>query len=156
VKLPMVGSVGPSTASADVTKRAAFARRLGELGWVEGRNIAMEYRWAEGVIAWPARSRQKVDVIVISGDAQVLAAKRATSEIPRSSRRQWPGRKPRASGRRRHWPVASVDGFHRQAARHPARVIPGLRHLAILFNAANPLTAPELNAALAGADEMAE
>src|SRR5258706_15280762 len=50
-KLPTIGFIGPSTASADRTRRAAFAKRLGELGWVEGRSIAIEYRWAEGVVA---------------------------------------------------------------------------------------------------------
>lgn len=82
-----VGFIGPSTASADVTRRAAFAKRLGELGWVEGRSVAIQYRWAEGVVARAGEiateyAQQKVDVIVVSGDAQVLAAKRATADIP--------------------------------------------------------------------------
>jgi hypothetical protein len=68
------------------TRRAAFAKRLGGLGWVEGRSIAIEYRWAEGVVARrrdrAEYAQQKVDVIVVSGDAQVLAAKRATAVIP--------------------------------------------------------------------------
>ena len=86
-KLPSIGFIGPSTASADRTRRAAFAKRLGELGWVEGRSIAIEYRWAEGVVARAGEiaaeyAQQKVDVIVVSGDAQVLAAKRATAVIP--------------------------------------------------------------------------
>src|SRR5260370_8856795 len=50
-KLPTIGFIGPSTASADVTRRAAFAKRLGELSWVDGRNLAIEYRWAEGVVS---------------------------------------------------------------------------------------------------------
>ena len=74
-KLPTIGFIGPSTASADRTRRAAFAKRLGELGWVEGRSIAIEYRWAEGVVARAGEiaaeyAQQKVDVIVVSGDAQ--------------------------------------------------------------------------------------
>jgi ABC-type uncharacterized transport system substrate-binding protein len=86
-KLPTIGLIGPSTASADRTRRAAFAKRLGELGWVEGRSIAIECRWAEGVVARAGEiaaeyAQQKVDVIVVSGDAQVLAAKRATTVIP--------------------------------------------------------------------------
>jgi putative ABC transport system substrate-binding protein len=61
-------------------------QRLGELGWVEGRTVAIEYRWAEGrndrfaVIAVEF-ARLKVDVIVTSGGAGV-AAKQATSTIP--------------------------------------------------------------------------
>src|SRR5258708_8482337 len=86
-KLPPIGFIGPSAASADVTRRAAFAKRLGELSWVDGRNLAIEYRWAEGVVSRAGEiaaeyAQQKVDVIVVSGDAQVLAAKRATAAIP--------------------------------------------------------------------------
>jgi putative tryptophan/tyrosine transport system substrate-binding protein len=86
-KLPAIGFIGPSTASADVTRRATFGKRLGEFGWVEGRSIAIQYRWAEGVVPRAGEiaaeyAREKVDVIVVSGDAQVLAAKRATAEIP--------------------------------------------------------------------------
>ena len=56
-RLAIVGFIGPSTASADAVRRAAFARRLGELGWVEGRNLMVEYRWAEGVVPRVAASR---------------------------------------------------------------------------------------------------
>jgi putative ABC transport system substrate-binding protein len=67
-RLPVVGFIGPSTASADVTRRAAFTKRLGELGWVEGRSIAIQYRWAEGVVPRAGEiaaeyAREKVDVI---------------------------------------------------------------------------------------------
>src|SRR5712692_3272659 len=65
---------------------AAFAQRLRELGWIEDRTVAIEYRWAEGR---PERYteiaaefvRLKVDVIVTSGGA-VGAVKQATSIIP--------------------------------------------------------------------------
>ena len=62
-------------------------QRLGELGWIEGRTIAIEYRWAEGRAERAAEIaaelvRMKVDVIVASGTANVLAAKQATSAIP--------------------------------------------------------------------------
>src|SRR5260370_39616578 len=71
-KLPTIGFIGPSTASADRTRRAAFAKRLGELRWVGGRIIAIECRWAEGV---GARARgiaaedaqPKADVTVVNG-----------------------------------------------------------------------------------------
>src|SRR5262249_15464543 len=64
----------------------AFTRRLGELGWIEGRNIAIEYRWSEGhaerVAALAAELVQrKVDVIVTNGTS-VPALVRATSAIP--------------------------------------------------------------------------
>jgi putative ABC transport system substrate-binding protein len=84
--LPTIGFFGPNTASAWRPWTAAFVQRLHELGWIEGRNLAIEYRWAE------ARSerfaeiaaefvRLKVDVIVTGGNAAV-AAKRASSVVP--------------------------------------------------------------------------
>jgi putative tryptophan/tyrosine transport system substrate-binding protein len=66
---------------------AAFGQRLRQLGWIEGRTVAMEYRWAEGrterfhEIA-AEFARLKVDIIVTSGTAPALAAKRAASGIP--------------------------------------------------------------------------
>ncbi|WFU37349.1 ABC transporter substrate-binding protein [Bradyrhizobium sp. CB82] len=66
---------------------AIFAERLRALGWLEGRDITIEYRWARGYA--PAYSeiaaefvRLNVDLIVTSGTAPVLAAKQATSVIP--------------------------------------------------------------------------
>jgi putative tryptophan/tyrosine transport system substrate-binding protein len=79
--------LGGSTYSAASQRIAAFAQRLRELGWIDGRTVAVEYRWGEG------RSerftelaaefvRLKVDVIVTEGPASVIAAKEATSVIP--------------------------------------------------------------------------
>ena len=47
-KLPTIGLLGQSTRSAASEWTAAFVQRLRELGWIEGRTIAVEYRWAEG------------------------------------------------------------------------------------------------------------
>ena len=47
-KLPTIGFLGESTPAGQRQWAAAFVQRLRELGWVEGRNIAIEYRWAEG------------------------------------------------------------------------------------------------------------
>ena len=85
-KLPTIGFLGTTTPSSWSNYVPAFVQRLGELGWVEGRTVAIEYRWAEGrndrfaVIA-AEFARLKVDVIVTSGGAGV-AAKQATSTIP--------------------------------------------------------------------------
>src|SRR6266513_2723104 len=46
--VPVIGFLGALTASASSHWVAAFVRRLGELGWIEGRNIAIKYRFAEG------------------------------------------------------------------------------------------------------------
>ena len=85
-KQPTIGFLGTTTPSAWTQLVAAFVQRLGELGWIEGRTIAVEYRWAEGRDERFAEIaaefvRLKVDVIVTSGTA-LLAAKRATSVIP--------------------------------------------------------------------------
>jgi putative ABC transport system substrate-binding protein len=66
---------------------AAFVKRLSELGWIEGRTVAIEYRWAEGRTERFAEIaaefvRLKVDVILTSATPSVIAAKKATSVIP--------------------------------------------------------------------------
>src|SRR6266567_5908 len=86
-KLPTIGFLGPSTPSADGPRMAAFVQRLRELGWTEGRTVAIEYRWAEGRIERYAEIaaefvRLKVDVIVTAGTPAVLAAKQVTSVVP--------------------------------------------------------------------------
>jgi len=85
-KLPTVGFLGAATPSAWRAWIAAFVQRLHELGWIEGRTISIEYRWAEGSEERYAAIadefvRLKVEVIVTSG-AAVGAAKHATSTIP--------------------------------------------------------------------------
>src|SRR6478735_3475125 len=85
-KLPTIGFLGTSTSAAWGPWIAAFMQRLRELGWIEGRTIAFEVRWAEGdterfeSIA-AELVRLKVDVMVTSG-AAAPAAKRMTSAIP--------------------------------------------------------------------------
>src|SRR3954447_3147590 len=86
-RLPTIGFLGAATAAAWGPWTAAFVQRLRELGWVEGRTVAIEYRWAEGR---PERTQEiaaefvrlKVDVILTSGTPAVLAAKQATLVIP--------------------------------------------------------------------------
>ena len=81
-----IGFLGPSTPLAASHWVAAFAQRLHELGWIEGRNIAVEYRWAEGRSERYTEIanefiRLNVDVIVTVG-AAALAAKQMTPVIP--------------------------------------------------------------------------
>jgi putative ABC transport system substrate-binding protein len=85
-KLPTIGFLGAASASSWTSWTAAFVDRLRGLGWVEGRTVAIEYRWAEGrsvrfVEIAAEFVRLKVDVIVTSGGA-VLQAEKATSTIP--------------------------------------------------------------------------
>jgi putative tryptophan/tyrosine transport system substrate-binding protein len=81
-----IGFLGASTPSAWSRWSPAFVQRLRELGWVEGRTVAIEYRWAEGRSERYAEIaaefvRLKVDVILTVGGA-VVAAQQATSVIP--------------------------------------------------------------------------
>ena len=86
-KLPTIGYLGATTASAQSQWTAAFLQRLRELGWIEGRTVAIEYRWAEGRAERSAELvaellRLRVDIIVAAGTPATVAAKQATSIIP--------------------------------------------------------------------------
>ena len=86
-KLPTIGLLGSGTLAAQSQWTAAFVQRLRELGWTDGRNVTIEYRWAEGRIPRFAEIaeelvRLKVDVIVTHNTPPILAAKQATSAIP--------------------------------------------------------------------------
>jgi putative tryptophan/tyrosine transport system substrate-binding protein len=86
-KLPTIGFLGAATQAAVSHWIVAFERRLRELGWVDGRTVAIEYRWAEGRQERFAEIaaefvRLKVNVIVTYATAPTIAAKQATSVIP--------------------------------------------------------------------------
>jgi putative ABC transport system substrate-binding protein len=86
-KLPTIGFLGANTPSVQSKWTAAFVQRLHELGWMEGRNIAIEYRWAETRFERSPELiaefvRLKVDVIVTHATANIVAAKQGTSVIP--------------------------------------------------------------------------
>ena len=81
-KTPTVGFLGASTPAGAGPWVAAFAQRLRELGWTQGRTVAIEYRWAEGRNERMAEIaaefvRAKADVIVAQGTPAALAAKKA-------------------------------------------------------------------------------
>ena len=86
-RLPSIGYMGATTQSAESELMAAFGQRLRELGWIDGRTVALTYRWAEGS---EERYREiaaellqlKVDVIFTAGSLGVLVAKQTTSGIP--------------------------------------------------------------------------
>jgi len=86
-KLPTIGFLGSGTPSTMSSRVVAFVQRLHELGWVENRTVAIEFRWAEGreerytEIA-AEFVRLKVDVIITSGTPTVMALKQATAAIP--------------------------------------------------------------------------
>ena len=83
----LIGLMGSGTAAAQSQWTAAFVQHLRELGWTEGRNVTIEYRWAEGRRERFAEiaaefARLKVDLILTHNTPPTLAAKQATSTIP--------------------------------------------------------------------------
>jgi putative ABC transport system substrate-binding protein len=85
--LPLVGWLSSETPSGYASMAVAFRQGLSEAGFVEGRNVAIEYRWAEGnkdrLPALVAElMRRRVAVICAAGTPSALAAKAATSAIP--------------------------------------------------------------------------
>jgi putative ABC transport system substrate-binding protein len=86
-KPPTIGFLGATTPTTWSVYIAAFVQRLRELGWVDGRNMVIEYRWAEGREERYSQLadefiRLQVSVIVTSGTAPAIALKKATSVIP--------------------------------------------------------------------------
>jgi putative ABC transport system substrate-binding protein len=86
-KMSTIGFLGANSASAQTQWTAAFVQRLRELGWIEGRTVSIEYRWAEGrsdrYTEIAAEFVQlKVNVIATAGNEAAIAAKQVTSVIP--------------------------------------------------------------------------
>jgi ABC-type uncharacterized transport system substrate-binding protein len=146
---PTIGFLVPGTPSSHGPWFAALVQRLRELGWIEGRTVAIEYRWAEGrterfdEIA-AEFVRRKVDVIVTSATAAIVAAKQATSVIPIvfAAAGDPVGTGLVASLAR---PGGNVTGLSIQQTDVAAKrlellreVVPGLRRLAILANVGGP------------------
>jgi len=154
-KLRTIGFLGQSTRSAGSEWVAAFGQRLRELGWIEGRTITIEYRWAEGREERFAQGaaelvRLKVDVIVTSGTQSVVACKQATSVIPIvfATAGDPVGSGLVASLAR---PGGNVTGLATLAADLAGKrlellreVVLGLRRLAIMGNVGNPFIVLEL------------
>ena len=86
-EIPRVGFLGATDASTNAARMEAFRQGLHDLGYVEGKNIVIEYRWAQGKVErLPDLVTElvhlKVHVIVTSGPAGNRTAKQATSTIP--------------------------------------------------------------------------
>jgi putative ABC transport system substrate-binding protein len=162
-KLPIIGFLGAS-ASGFASWAAAFAARLRELGWVEGRSIAIEYRWSEGRPERYAEIaakfvRLKVDVILTVGSA-VPIVRQATTLIPIVFA---VAIDPVGSGLVASLakPGGNVTGQSVQAAELAGKklellreVMPQLRRLAIIFNADNTQPALEMGTTQAEARRL--
>ena len=161
-KLPIIGFLGAATPSTTTPWIAAFVQRLREFGWVEGRNIVIEYRWAEGRTKRYAEIaaefvRIKVDVIVTHSTAPVVAAKQATAVIPIvfAAVSDPVGTGLVASLAR---PGGNVTGLANQLSDTVGKklevlreVVPDLRRLAIMANVGNPASVLEMGEAQATA-----
>ena len=161
-KVPTIGFLGAGTPSADTLWTAAFAHRLRELGWIEGRTIAIESRWAENRSDRYAEIavefvQLKVAVIVTYATAPVIAAKKATSVIPIVFALSGD---PVGSGLVASLarPGANVTGLSLQTTDIAAKriellraVVPTLHRLAILGNPDNPFSLAEMPEVLATA-----
>jgi putative ABC transport system substrate-binding protein len=85
--VPRIGFLDASTASGSAVLVDAFRQELSKLGWLEGKNITIEFRFAElKNERLPELAadlvRLKVDLIVVTSTQEALAAKRATTSIP--------------------------------------------------------------------------
>jgi putative ABC transport system substrate-binding protein len=150
-KVWRIGYLGNSSPSLESNLVEGFRRGLRELGYVEGQNIIIEYRWAEGQYDRFPRFvaelvRLKVDVIVTTGTPATLAAKQASTTIPivMAVAGDALGAGLVSSLAR---PVGNVTGLSTLLPELEGKrlellkqVVPKLTHLAVLVNPANPFT----------------
>jgi ABC-type uncharacterized transport system substrate-binding protein len=153
--LPTVGILGPDPPAFQNQLNAAFARRLSELGWVEGRTVTITSQFAEGRAERYSEIaaefvRLKVDAILTGSTPGGLAAKRATSDIPIvfAGAGDPTGTGLVASLAR---PGGNVTGLSTRHADLGGKrlellreTVPGLHRLAIMANADNPAALLEL------------
>jgi putative ABC transport system substrate-binding protein len=161
-KLPVIGLLGSNTAATQNKWTAAFVQRLSERGWVEGRDVNIEYRWAEGRKERYAEIaaefvRLKVDVIVTSGTLPVVVAKQTTSVIPIvfATAGDPVGNRLVASLAQ---PGGNVTGLSIQSVDLAGKrlellreVLPGLRRLAFMANVGTPIAVMEIDEVKAAA-----
>ena len=161
-RLRTIGFLGAATAVVWAPWTAAFEKRLDELGWMKGRTVAIEYRWAEGRSIRFAEIasefvRFNVDAIVTAGTESTIAVKQVTSEVPIVVAL---ATDPVAAGLVASLarPGGNVTGFSHQGTDIAAKrlellreILPNLRRLAILVNVNNPGSVLEMREAEAAA-----
>jgi len=155
-KVSRIGYLSPLSPAADATRREGFRQGLEELGYREGQNIAVEYRWAEGRLDRQDELaaelvRLKVDVIIAAGGHHtVRAAKKATASIPivmTIGPDSVAGGLVASLAR----PGGNVTGLNTLTSELAAKrlellrdVLPGIQRVAVLWNPAVPDRAIEL------------
>src|SRR5262249_39000192 len=155
-KVPRIGYLSPFDAARESARAEAIRQRLRELGYIEGQNIAIEYRYAEGKNdPLPGLAaelvRLKVDVILVAGDLAVQAAKKATKTIPIIM--IGPGSDPVEAGfveslARPGANVTGITNLYRELGGKRLELlkeaIPKLARVAVLYNPANRGTVQEV------------
>jgi len=155
-KVPRIGYLSPFDAARESARSEAIRQRLRELGYIEGQNIAIEYRYAEGKNdPLPGLAaelvRLKVDVILVAGDLAVQAAKKATKTIPIIM--IGPGSDPVEAGfveslARPGANVTGITNLYRELGGKRLELlkeaIPKLARVAVLYNPANRGTVQEV------------
>jgi putative tryptophan/tyrosine transport system substrate-binding protein len=163
-KLPTIGFLGNSS-SIESQRVAAFVQRLRELGWIDGRDLAIEYRWAEGRNERYAEAaaelvRLKVDIIVTVATPATLAAKEATTVIPIVF---GAASDPVGTGLVESLarPGGNITGLSNQITDTGGKkleflreIVPSLRRLAILTNVGNPAAVLDMAEAQAAARKL--
>ena len=148
-KIPRIGFLGNSTPALEENLVGPFREGLRDLGYVEGKSILIEYRWAEGKYdRFPALIgelvAQKVDIIVTAGTPASLAVKKAAPSIPLVMLAVGD---PIGTGliESLAHPGGNVTGLSAIAADLEGKrlellreVIPGLSHVAVFWNPASP------------------
>jgi putative ABC transport system substrate-binding protein len=164
-KLPTIALLGSTTPLVEGERVGAFVQRLRQLDWIENRNVAIEYRWAEGrterfLEIATEFVRLKVDVIVTVTTPATLAAKQATAVTPIvfAVVSDPVGTGLVASLAR---PGGNITGLVNQASDIAGKrldflceVVPDLRRLAIMAHVDNPASVLEMGEAQAAARKL--
>ena len=149
-KIHRIGFLGNSTAELEANLIGPFRAGLRDLGYLEGQNIAIEYRWAEGKYArFPSLIDElialDVEVIVTAGTPATLALKKATTSVPvvmiAVGDPVGTGIVPAL-----HAPGGNITGLTSISPELDGKrlellrqVVPGVSHIAVLWNSSSPL-----------------
>jgi len=147
--MPVIGFLGSGSPGSQAIPVAAFREGLSQTGWVEGQNVMIEYRWAEGQLdQLPALAAElvhcKIDVIAaMAGTPPAVTAKGATSTIPIVFSGGDPvGLGLVASLARPGGNLTGVSSLDLSAKRLEmlSELVPGAKSIALLVNPNNPIT----------------
>src|SRR5262245_53981843 len=144
--MPVIGWLGTESREAQNLVVVSFQQGLKEVGYIEGQNLAIEYRWAEGQYdRLPALAadlvRRQVTLIAAPGNAAALAAKAATTTVPivgEQSGPAWIGRQPKPTG----WHTTGVTSLNLEVGPKKLELlhelVPNATVIGMLVNPNNP------------------